>query len=231
MSRKLLISTVAAAALLTGSALADCQDDIKDLNADMATGGELALGMRDVGGQDVRKLRDAAYIFASHGDEEACEELIEDVRELLADKQEVALEQWEEEQEEMQEQAYLESLESAQPIASIDRPIQVQTLVGKDLRNHRDEELGEVDAVIVAGGGKQVTHILVSHGGLFGIGTEQVAVPWEHVDVTEDGGVLVLHMEEDVFDEAPSIDRDDDESLSNADWSSTNSAYFDQHVM
>jgi hypothetical protein len=42
----------------------------------------------------------------------------------------------------MQEQAYLESLESAQPIASIDRPIQVQTLVGKDLRNHRDEELG-----------------------------------------------------------------------------------------
>ncbi len=142
MSRKLLISTVAAAALLTGSALADCQDDIKDLNADMATGGELALGMRDVGGQDVRKLRDAAYIFASHGDEEACEELIEDVRELLADKQEVALEQWEEEQEEMQEQAYLESLESAQPIASIDRPIQVQTLVGKDLRNHRDEELG-----------------------------------------------------------------------------------------
>ncbi len=95
MHRKLLITAVATV-LLTGSALDDCRDDVEELNADMAPEGELTLGMRSVGSQDVRELRDADYIFAHHGDEDACEDLI-----------------------------------------------------GKNLRNHNDEVLGEVEAVVV----------------------------------------------------------------------------------
>ena len=230
MTRLFLVTSVAATALLAGSALADCRD-ISELNEDMVTGSELAIGMRAVGAQDVRKLRDAAHIFAAQGDEEACEDLVEDIREMLEDKQEMAEEELEEAQEKQEEEAHLARLAAAQPLASIDGPLQVQTLVGRDLHNHRDEVLGEIDAVVVTEGGKEVTHILVSHGGIFGIGAEQVAVPWNHVNVTEDGSVLVLRIDEESFDEAPSIDRDDHESIANVAWNQANDAYFDEHVM
>ncbi len=47
----------------------------------------------------------------------------------------------------------------------------------------------------------------------------------------ETGDTIVLRMEENAFNDAPAIDRDDNETLANAEWSTANSAYFDEHVL
>jgi len=231
MNRKLFVTITSATAFWAAGALADCNDEIADLNDDISDQETLGLGVSVVGEQDMRTWRDAAQLFAEHGHDEACEDLIENVRTLLDDKQDMVEEQWEEAQANQQHEQYMALLKQAEPISSIERPLQVQALVGRDLRNHNDEVLGEIEAVVVGIGGKQVTHILVSRGGLLGIGEDQIAVPWEHVSMTEDGAIVVLRMSEDRFDDAPAIDRDDNETLGNASWTQANASYFDDHTL
>jgi sporulation protein YlmC with PRC-barrel domain len=103
-------------------------------------------------------------------------------------------------------------------------------LIGADVRNMKNEDLGEVDDVVITSGNNKASYVLVSHGGFLGIGDEQIAVPLSAIKVTPEGEtVVVLDMSEEQFEDAPSFDRDSNEAFENADWRMKNDKYFSDH--
>lgn len=66
----------------------------------------------------------------------------------------------------------------------------VDDLMGKDIRNPRDETLGSVKDIVI-NLPQSVAHVLVDVGGVVGIGEDRVAIGLHELSVTQDG-TLVL---------------------------------------
>lgn len=229
MKRQILIATTALtmvgyATLGTSPAHADdCDGELDRLNTEIMSGdknyrsGALA-GIE----QDVRQLRDAARIFAAHGNEEACEDVVEGIEDILEERQEKI-----EHDREAWNNSERKRLQNAKSLSAMTGSMAASHLIGADVRNMKNEDLGEVDDVVITSGNTGASYLLVSHGGFLGIGDEQVAVPMSSVKVTTEGEpVVVLEMSEEQLEKAPSFDRGANDALGNPDWRMKNEQYF-----
>lgn len=63
-------------------------------------------------------------------------------------------------------------------------------LMGKDIRNARDETLGSVQDIII-NAPQGAVHVLVDVGGVVGIGEERVAIGLHELSVTQDGALVL----------------------------------------
>ena len=108
--------------------------------------------------------------------------------------------------------------------------LRADELIGRDIRNMENEDLGEVDDVVVATSDAGTSYAIVAYGGFLGIGEEQVAVPLSSLRLTESRDVLVLDISEDAFEAAPRFERDDMSSLNDPTWAESNQAYFDTNI-
>lgn len=148
----------------------------------------------------------AANVLASHGNEEACltvaaaaeqryDEMSSQFRELGVQPEEVT--NWREAE-----------LASAVPVTEVGYPRRIDDVIGTDVRNARDEDLGEVEDVVLNPQSGEIDYVVVSTGGFFGIGGQDVAVPWEHLRVTQRMATFVLPVDEAVMEQAPRISDD-----------------------
>ena len=80
-------------------------------------------------------------------------------------------------------------------------------IMGKDIKNDRGEDLGKVDDIILIDG--QAQYLILSHGGLLGIGEKMVPVPFQRANVTEDA-VVLRGVDKQLLEGGPNIGRDDD---------------------
>lgn len=204
MNRKFLIATTALAiagyaAAGTSSALAgDCHGELDRLNNKILSNdknyrsGALA-GME----KDIRQLRNAALIFAENGNDEACEDVVEGIEDVL-EKRHAELSEsddglfdpdaWNENE--------LQRLATAKSPGEMSGTMTASYLIGADVRNLQNEDLAEVEDVVFHTSGTGASYVLVSHGGFLGIGDEQIAVPMSNVKVTPDGDpIVVLNIE------------------------------------
>jgi sporulation protein YlmC with PRC-barrel domain len=77
---------------------------------------------------------------------------------------------------------------SAAPVAQSQRPAQVdvQRLIGRTVRNLQDETIGDVNSVILTRDGT-VSAVIVGVGGFLGIGEREVAIPWQDLQIRNNG--------------------------------------------
>ena len=68
--------------------------------------------------------------------------------------------------------------------------VRAQSLLGVDVSNGK-ETIGEVSDLVVTDDGR-VDAIVVGVGGFLGIGQKRVALAWDSVKLTEDGGRVIL---------------------------------------
>jgi sporulation protein YlmC with PRC-barrel domain len=147
----------------------------------------------------------AAEVFARNGREEACQNVLAELRDL----QEQRLAQLEEAgipPEEVQSWRQ-ELLVSAQPVSEVGGNIRIENVLGADVRNLRDQDLGDVEDVVLDVEG-DLAYVLVGRGGFFGVGQDLVPVRWQDLRAVPDADTFVLDIEEDVFEQAPAVDRD-----------------------
>lgn len=238
MNRKFLIATTALAisgyaATGTSSALAsDCHGELDSLNNKILSNdknyrsGALA-GME----KDIRQLRNAALIFAENGNDEACEDVVEGIEDVLEERHAELSDSddgmfdpdaWNENE--------LQRLATAKSPGEMSGTMTASYLIGADVRNLQNEDLAEVEDVVFHTSGTGASYVLVSHGGFLGIGDEQIAVPMSNVKVTPDGDpIVVLNMSEEQLENAPSFDRGSENVFENPDWLKKNENYFDAH--
>ncbi|HYZ63929.1 MAG TPA: PRC-barrel domain-containing protein [Acetobacteraceae bacterium] len=66
----------------------------------------------------------------------------------------------------------------------------ISKLVGKGVQNDKDEKIGSLDDVIVTNDRKLFSILQV--GGFLGLGARLIAVPYEQLQITDDGRKIVL---------------------------------------
>jgi hypothetical protein len=71
-----------------------------------------------------------------------------------------------------------------------------------NLKNAQDETIGEIDDLLVSSDGK-VTHVIISTGGVLGVGAKKVQVPWSDVKIDGNGEKATASMTAEQVKNAP----------------------------
>jgi sporulation protein YlmC with PRC-barrel domain len=98
--------------------------------------------------------------------------------------------------------------------AKHDRKFKLDNLTGEDLVDQQGEQIGTIDDVLLTQDGR-IASVLITTGGVMGIGGETKAVDWDRLDVQfdEDGSIREVRttMTEQELENLP--DYDDDEGM------------------
>lgn len=79
--------------------------------------------------------------------------------------------------------------------------IRSSDLLGADLRNNVDEDLGTIDDVIVNRGTGRIEHVVIREGGFLGFGGSHVALPFEALVINPAEETVTLNVAADAIEE------------------------------
>lgn len=178
--------------------------------------------------QKIYALRDAAYVYAVDGDEESCQLVLRSMRKTFEQHQKfVGAETDDPSLRIAWRRAHLET---AQPVVGMKRLMRADIVIGADIRNLKDEKLGEIEDIVLDPVQKNIAYVLASRGGFLGIGEKRVAVRWKDLRVTEDHELYVLNLKKTAFDEAPTVDRANFEKTADPGWRQELDRFWDQNL-
>lgn len=166
--------------------------------------GTLAAGASTPRG-DMQVLMRAGYIMAMNGYGSGCQEVAK-AADGMGSRYAEAVRSGDVDPGEMRSWR-AEFLNSAVLTTSLDRPLSAEEIIGADLRNTRDEDLGDIDDVVFGADG-QPHYVIVSTDGFLGLGEDQVPVRWQDLRVTAEPyrDTFVLNVSEQAFDDAPRLE-------------------------
>lgn len=82
------------------------------------------------------------------------------------------------------------------------------TLIGTDVHNHLEEDLGEIKELMLDMSTGSVAYAVLSFGGFMGMGSKLFAVPWAALRIDAVNKCFVLHVEKAQLETAPGFDKD-----------------------
>ncbi|QYO76093.1 DUF4142 domain-containing protein [Devosia salina] len=167
----------------------------------------VAAGVRSPRTQ-IRELYGAAQVLAYQGNSEGCQYLLQVLENTYgtytarledAGVEPGSVSDWRREQ-----------LAYARPVTELTEMgrLNVDDITGTDVRNLQDENLGSVSDLVIDPDSGQLTYVVVARGGFLGFGEDYVAVPWERFSATPGVNTLVLDLDPQRLEQAPSIDPD-----------------------
>ncbi len=107
---------------------------------------------------------------------------------------------------------------------SLGREYTFGQIVGTVVKNDQGQELGRISDIVLDSHDR-IPFVIISHGGVFGMGGKQVAVPMSALNYNTQGKYLALNMDQAKFNAAPNFTLND---LSNPQWASQEYRYFGQ---
>jgi sporulation protein YlmC with PRC-barrel domain len=214
-----------AAVLFAGVAIVGSPALAQECLEDMAAVDSQNVGLREhLSEQELRgytTIRQAARFLTQNGREDACEELAETYAVMVRDRREELVEEGL--MVELGEQERVDQLEAAPRVAELERPLSAGAIIGSDIRNLQNEDLGDITDVVIAPDSGGISHVLVESGGFLGMGENVVAVPLQALRVADNGSTFVLDMTRERFEEAPKVEEG---SVGEQGWLDENDGYF-----
>jgi sporulation protein YlmC with PRC-barrel domain len=154
-------------------------------------------------GYDIRTLVAAANILARDGQQQACEGVLAATRsayklyvvDMHDSKSPIAdLPGWQQRQ-----------IDAAKPVTAQNTSIRSDQLVGAEVRNPQNEELGSVDDIVMNPQTETIAYLIIARGGIFGFDEKYVAVPWSDFKITPSATLLVLDTTKSVMVAGPQV--------------------------
>jgi sporulation protein YlmC with PRC-barrel domain len=99
--------------------------------------------------------------------------------------------------------------------------------IGKNVKNLLGENIGKVDDIIFNSSGN-INYLILSRGGFLGIGVELVPVPWHTENIDIQRGALIMNIDRQKLDEAPSFSRREWENIEEQRFQERVHGYFDE---
>jgi len=96
---------------------------------------------------------------------------------------------------------------------TVDRPSEItpstpkalytSDLIGATVKNLEGESLGSIQELVLDPQDAKIKNVIVSMGGLLGIGAKAVAIPWQEVTPQSDGKAVLVAMGKEELQSAP----------------------------
>ena len=100
------------------------------------------------------------------------------------------------------------------------------TLVGDAVRNKAGEDLGNVEEIMINLETGTVAYVVLSFGGILGVGDKLFAVPWKAFSISEEEHKFVLDVPRERLEHAPGFDKDNWPDTSDPMWNTNTEAYW-----
>lgn len=91
-------------------------------------------------------------------------------------------------------------------------------LIGTKIENQKGENLGSVTDLLVDPHGGSVQYVILSRGGVLGVGSKLYPVPWQAMHYSIQGDRFILDLTEDRLASAPNFARESWPDLTSSDW-------------
>ena len=193
---------------------------------------------------DLRTLRDAAFILWSYGLQDGCERVLGNIRQLIASPSMGSL-GGNDEDEVDQQQAASEPLshksgnvlgnrgdKDALPLVDINElgpGLRVDEIVGAEVRSSDDKIIGEVRNVVI-GTKDRWDYAIVASGGFFIPGTDSIVVPLRYLQIDQERDSFFLRIPEAEVRKVPLMPDQDYQWLSDDAWRAANDTIFQRLI-
>jgi hypothetical protein len=190
--------------------------------------------------RDLRRLRDSAFILWSYGQTSACEQLLGDIRELVASPSMASL-GGSDEDEVNQQMAASEpmvqsggavlgnrGLPNAAPLTNLGDmvpPMRASEVMGSEVRTSDDKIVGEVRNIIIGTRGRH-DYAIVASGGFFVAGKTSFVVALRYLRVSQERNSFYLSVTQADLAKVPLMPDNDYHWLADETWLQQNNAHF-----
>jgi sporulation protein YlmC with PRC-barrel domain len=101
------------------------------------------------------------------------------------------------------------------------------TLIGNDVYNHLDEDLGDIKEIMLDMRSGRVAYAVLSFGGFLSMGEKLFAVPWRALTLDTENKRFVLKVEKARLESAPGFQADKWPDMADQSWAKDIHAYYD----
>ena len=101
------------------------------------------------------------------------------------------------------------------------RVLSASTLSGDKVIDPAGENLGKVSELMIDLHSGRVAYVVLSYGGVLGMGNKLFAVPWRAFRIDEDQKAFVLNINKQRLEQAPGFDKDNWPDMTSDSWAST----------
>lgn len=107
-------------------------------------------------------------------------------------------------------------------------PQRATDIIGMEVRNLADEKLGKVEDLIVNIGSGKTSYVILSSGGVLGLGDQLIVVPTQRFNYREHDKKLILDADKDLLKGAPGYDKNRLPDWSDEAWNIKLEEYYDR---
>jgi surface antigen len=94
------------------------------------------------------------------------------------------------------------------------------TLIGEDVYNRQQEDLGDIKEIMLDMRSGQVAYAVLSFGGILGMGEKLFAVPWQSLELDTNNKRFILDASKEQLKAAPGFDKDSWPDMASREFSS-----------
>jgi len=109
-------------------------------------------------------------------------------------------------------------IKKTDPDRKFRRVLSASSLAGDRVKTPEVEDLGKVHDLMSDIPTGRVAYIVLSYGGVLGMGNKLFAIPWNAVQVDEDDKSFILDIDEDQLETAPGFDKDNWPDMADLTW-------------
>jgi len=92
------------------------------------------------------------------------------------------------------------------------------TLIGNDVYNSADEDLGDIKEIMLDVASGNVSYAVLSFGSFLGLGEKLFAVPWKALTLDTINKRFILDIDKQRLADAPGFDKDDWPDMADETW-------------
>lgn len=100
------------------------------------------------------------------------------------------------------------------------------TLIGNDVYNENNEDLGDIKEIMLDMTNGQVSYAVLSYGGFLGMGEKLFAVPWDALKLDTVNKRFVLNVDKDRLETAPGFDQNHWPDMADQSWKDEINAFY-----